>query len=215
MEIDKIENSTCNVLSSGSHGNCEIYFGSVAIDMGVPFTTIKQYVKDLQLVLLSHEHLDHFNISTIKKLSFERPTLRFGCGKWMLPLLSEIKNVDVYDLNKWYDYGSFKLSIGKLYHDKENCFFRLDKNGYKIFRATDTTHMKGITAKNYSLYAIESNYDEDTVYDIIRAKQERGEYAHQLGSINSHLSWQQAQQFIFENAGENYQVLRLHESKTL
>ena len=45
------------IISSGSHGNCEIYFGSVAIDMGVSFTAIKPYVKDLQLVLLSHEHL--------------------------------------------------------------------------------------------------------------------------------------------------------------
>ena len=52
-----LNNMVYNIISSGSHGNCEIYLESVAIDMGVSFSAIKPYVKDLQLVLLSHEHL--------------------------------------------------------------------------------------------------------------------------------------------------------------
>ena len=40
-----------------------------------------------------------------------------------------------------------------------------------------------------------------------------GGFAHQKGAINSHLSEQQARDFIFKNAGENYKVVRLHESK--
>ena len=132
----------------------------------------------------------------------------------MLPLLKEIKNIDIYELNKWYDYGSFKISIGKLYHDVENCFFRIIKNDIKIFRATDTFTLQGISAKEYNLFMLECNYDEDTVWDIIRAKEERGEYAHQRGSINSHLSRQAAQKFVLDNAGDNYEFVMLHQSKT-
>jgi hypothetical protein len=162
---------------------------------------------------MSTFELDHFNISTIKRLAQERPTLRFGCGEWMLPYLDGIKNVDVYDLNKWYDYGSFKISIGKLYHDTENAFFRIEKDGYKIFHATDSGHLEGVTASGYDLYSVEHNYNQETVIQSIEEKEARGEYAHQRGAINSHLSEQQARDFIFKNMKEDSQIVRLHESQ--
>lgn len=132
----------------------------------------------------------------------------------MLPYLEGINNVDVYEYGKWYSYGEFNVAIGKSYHDVENCFYRLDFNGYKIFRATDTFTLDGITAKDYSLFCLEANYTEETVYDIIREKQERGEYAHQIGAINSHLSFEQANDFFYKNKGEHSVMVRLHESKT-
>jgi phosphoribosyl 1,2-cyclic phosphodiesterase len=202
-----------NVIASGSTGNCVIYHKTVVIDIGVPYSLIKSYVKDIQLVLLTHSHLDHFNITTIKKLAFERPTLRFGCGEWMKPLLEGIKNVDIYEVGKVYNYGSFSISTVKLYHDVPNFGYRIFKDNTKIIHCTDTSTLEGITAKNYDLYAIESNYDEDTIFDEILYKQSKGEYSYQIGSINSHLSEQQARDFIFKNRGENSQVIRLHEHK--
>lgn len=68
------------VVSSGSKGNCVIYHNSIAVDMGIPYKTIATYKNSLQVVLLTHVHGDHLNVSTIKKLAFERPTLRFACG---------------------------------------------------------------------------------------------------------------------------------------
>ena len=52
-----MEVQTGNIISSGSHGNCIIYHKIIVIDMGVSFSAIKPYIKDLQLVLLTHEHL--------------------------------------------------------------------------------------------------------------------------------------------------------------
>lgn len=214
MESNKVSKDICNVLSSGSKGNCEIYHKSIAIDMGIPFSMIKPYINDLKLVMCSHQHQDHINISTIKRLAFEKPLLRFGIGEWMLPFFEGIRNVDVYELGKWYDYGQFKICIGKLYHDTANCFYRIEKDGHKTFRATDTYTLEGITAKNYDLYAIEANYNEETIFKSIENKIKKGEFAHQIGSVKTHLSEQQARDFVFKNAGENYKVLRLHESKT-
>lgn len=213
MENRTVGKDICNILASGSSGNCEIYHRTIAVDMGVPYSVIAPYKNDLQLVLLTHIHADHFNIATIKKLAYERPTLRFGCGSWMLPLLNEIRNVDVYEFGQWYDYGQFRIATGKLYHDVENCFYRIEKNGHKIFRATDTFTLEGITAKEYDLFCVESNYDEDTVMQIIEEQEARGEFAHQRGSINSHLSEQQARDFFFKNRGEHSQMIRLHESR--
>jgi len=52
-----------NVLSSGSKGNCVIYLDSIAVDMGLPYKSIEPYKNYLQIVLLSHIHGDHLNIS--------------------------------------------------------------------------------------------------------------------------------------------------------
>lgn len=200
------------VLSSGSLGNCVIYHDSIAVDMGVPFSTIKHYKNNLQIVLLTHVHGDHLNLVTIKKLAFERPTLRFACGEFLTEFLKGIKNVDILEAGKIYDYGSFKISPITLYHDVPNFGYRIFKENHKTLHITDTSHLEGITAKDYDLYAIESNYNEDTIFESIKRKKEKGEFAYQIGAINTHLSEQQARDFIFKNRGINSKVLRLHES---
>ena len=47
---------TYEIISSSSKGNCTVINNSIAIDMGVSFKSIREYVKDLKLVLLTHSH---------------------------------------------------------------------------------------------------------------------------------------------------------------
>lgn len=203
------------VLTSGSMGNAVLYHGTILVDCGVPFSLLKPHMRGIQLVLLTHWHGDHYNLATINKLAFERPSLRFGCCEWMVDRLPGVKNLDVYRVGKVYNYGQFQVCPVQLYHDVPNCGYRIYKDGTKIFHATDTAHLEGIEAKDYDLYAIEANYDEDTIYEIIAKQEARGEFAHQRGSINSHLSEQQARDFIYKNRGPHSQVLRLHETRTI
>ncbi len=163
---------------------------------------------------MSTRKSDHFNLTTLKRIAFERPTIRFGCGKWMLPYLEGFKNVDVYEYAKWYSYGEFNVAIGKAYHDIENCFFRIEKNGHKTFRVTDTFTLEKVEAKGYNLFCLESNFDAETVWDKIHEVESRGEFCHIRGAINSHLSFQAANDFFFANKGENSVMVRLHESKS-
>ena len=202
------------VLKTGSKGNAVIYHKSIMIDCGVPYSLIKEYVNSLQLLLLSHQHSDHLNINTIKKLQQERPSLRVGCCKWMLEKLEGVNNIDVYEIGKLYDYGSFQVSPILLFHDVPNCGYRIFKDGTKIIHCTDTYTLEGIIAKDYDLYAIEHNYNEDTIMGIIEKFESEGKYTHLRGSINSHLSEQQARDFIYKNRKESSKVLRLHESTT-
>jgi L-ascorbate metabolism protein UlaG (beta-lactamase superfamily) len=202
------------VIASGSTGNSIIYHDSIMVDCGVPFSKIKEFANKLQIVLISHAHFDHFNLTTLKKLSFERPSLRFGVGPWMVEKMDEIRNIDVMEAGQMYDYRAFQISPVKLYHDVTNYGFRIFKDGKKIIHCTDTAHLEGITAKNYDLFAIEHNYDEETIHEKIAEIEKNGGFAHQKGAINSHLSEQQARDFIYKNRGEHSQVLRLHESKS-
>lgn len=203
------------VIASGSTGNAVIYHKSILVDCGVPWSFIKHFMKDIQLVLLTHSHNDHINTQTLRKLAYERPTLRFGCGIWMKDYLEGIKNVDYYEAGQVYNYGSFSISPVVLYHDVKNFGYRIFKDGTKIIHCTDTAHLSGITAKNYDLYCIESNYNEDTIFQIIEKLESEGKFAHQRGAINSHLSEQQCNDFFFTNKGPESKLVRLHETKSL
>lgn len=202
-----------NLIASGSKsGNAVIYHGSILVDCGIPAALLKEYVRDISIVLLTHEHSDHFNLSTLRWLQGERPSIRVGCCDWMLPHLTGVRNIDIYEVGKAYDYGVFSLVPIFLYHDVKNCGYRIFKGNYKIIHATDTAHLDGITAKGYDLYAIEHNYDEETIGERIAEKRERDQYSYEREAIKSHLSEQQARDFIIKNKGEKYEVLRLHES---
>lgn len=202
-----------NVIASGSTGNCVIYHNSIMVDCGVPFSKVKPFISDIDIVLLTHKHKDHFNLATIKAIQQQKPSVRIGCCVWMDPLLKGVRNIDLYDIGLLYSYGQFEIIPVKLYHDVPNCGYRIFCNDTKIFHATDTAHLNGITAKDYDLYAIEHNYDDETIREKIEIIQDSGGYAYQKGAMNSHLSEQAARNFIFNNGGPNAKTLRLHESK--
>ena len=202
-----------NILKSGSSGNCVIYLDTIAVDMGISYKMIEPYKKQLQLVLLTHHHSDHLKLSTIQKLAAERPSVRFAGGEFLKDKLQGIKNFDILDSGKIYDYGLFKVSPVTLYHDIPTFGFRIFQDETKILHCTDSYTLEGITAKDYSLYAIEHNHCEELLNERIEQKQKRGQFAYEIGAKNSHLSEQQAKEFIFKNANENSKVIRLHESK--
>ena len=207
--------SRYKIIATGSKGNAVLYNDNVLVDCGVPYKTLEPYVKDLKLVLLTHKHSDHINKTTVRKLVYERPTLRFACGEWMADILVEcgVKNIDILELNTAYDYGICTVASIELFHDVPNCAWRIYLNdGYKIIHMTDTYTAEGIHAIGYDLYAIERNYDSETIQDIIAEKKILGKFAYEEGAINSHLSFQQAQAFFDENKKEDSELIRLHES---
>ena len=204
------------VISSSSKGNAVLYHDSILVDCGVSFASILPHLNALKIILLTHEHSDHFKEATLKKIFFTRPGLRIVCGAWLAEKALRItKNVDIIEIGKLYDYGTFQISAIKLYHDVPNCGYRIFKDGTKILHATDTATLDGIEAKGYDLYALEHNYNEETIFDTINQKRRNGEFSHELGSINSHLSEQQAQDFVFKNGTVKSKFIRLHQSSKI
>jgi len=203
------------VISSGSEGNAVIYNNAIMVDCGVSLKALQEVKRSLKIVLLTHKHGDHLKIRTLQRLQAERPALRIACGNFLLEELPCIKNIDVLQVGKIYDYGAFKVSPIKLYHDVPNFGWRIFlPNGQKIFHATDTVHLEGISAKGYDLYAIEHNYCEEYIQQAIEEARANGEYTHAYGNINTHLSIQQARAFIEANRKESSEVLELHKSRS-
>ena len=208
-----------NIISTGSQGNAVVVNNHILIDCGVTFKALKDVYKNLQIVLLTHIHTDHFNGKTIKRLADERPTIRIGCCEWLVNDLVEAgvpkQSIDVLEIGKIYDYKAFKVSPIKLYHNVPNCGYRIFANGEKAIYATDTEHLQGITAKDYDLYMIEANYTDEDLQERINAKLEAGEYCYELNVASRHLSHEQASEWLMENMSfhSEYVFLHQHQSK--
>lgn len=204
-----------NIISTGSKGNALVINKKILIDCGVSFAKLKDFYKSFQLVLLTHIHSDHFNKSTIKKLAQLRPTLRFGCCEWLVEELVNCgvnkKNIDVLKIGKWYEYYDFTVSPVILYHNVEQCGYRLYIDHQKIFYATDTNSLDGIYAKNYDYYFVEANYEEEEIKERIKAKEMLGIYSYEKDVIKNHLSKQKCDNFLYENMGENSKYIYMHQ----
>ena len=203
------------IISSCSTGNATIIRDIILIDCGVTFKRIEKYYKRLKIVLLTHLHSDHFKKETIKKLAQERPTLRFACCEWLLQPLLECgvlrKNIDVLQIGTIYDYKLFKIVPIKLYHDVPQCGYRVLFDDYKVIYMTDTRTVEGIVAKNYDLYLVEGNYEEEELEQRIKQKQEEGLYYYESRVRNTHLSKGQATDFLLNNMGKNSEYVFMHE----
>lgn len=206
-----------NIISTGSQGNAVVLNNCIMIDCGVSFKALKDVYRQLQIVLLTHEHIDHINKTTIKRLAKERPTLRFACCEWLVPILIECEvsqsNIDVLAIGKLYDYRAFKVSPVKLYHNVPNCGYRLFWGKEKVLYATDTAHLNGITAKDYDLYLIEANYTEEDLEERIISKTAAGQYCYELKVAERHLSHEQASEFLLRNMGKHSNYVFLHQHK--
>lgn len=209
---------TYDIISTGSKGNAVVINGNVLIDCGISYSKLKMVVGGLKLVLLTHIHTDHFQPSTVKLLAKNRPTLRFACGSWLVePLLSagvKPTNIDIVDIGKIYHYKiagvDIRISPVKLYHDVPNYGYRVYYGSEKLFYATDTARLDGITAKGYNLYMIEADYEEAEMQKRIEEKRANGEYIYEIGAMRCHLSKQQADNWLYSNMERNSQYVYLH-----
>ncbi len=203
------------IISSCSTGNATIIRDIILIDCGVTFKKLEKYYKQLKIVLLTHVHQDHFNRSTIKRLAQERPTLRFACCEWLLqPLLEcgvERRNIDILQIGTKYDYKLFKIVAIKLYHDVNQCGYRILFDDYKVIYMTDTKTIEGISAKNYDLYLVEANYKENELEERIKQKQLQGDFTYEWRVKATHLSEEQCVEFLLNNMGKNSEYVFMHQ----
>lgn len=224
---------TYDILATGSSGNAVVINGEILIDCGVPMKRLREsgYIKSLKLVLLTHEHGDHFCKSTVRALHKERPALRWGCCEWMVwedrekrvpgPLLKAGIDrfvIDVFDSGIWQVYTMCDVMPVSTIHDVPNCAWRIwfgrkAKNDCLLFYATDTSTLDHIEAKNYDYYLIEANHTRTEIEARIEDKLSRGEFAYEVRAARNHLSQEQALDWLARNAGPNSKCVFLHQHK--
>ena len=205
------------MISTGSQGNAVIIDNKILIDCGVPFSRLSDDYKNLKLVLLTHIHGDHFNPATLRKLARERPTLRFACCVWLCTALVDAgvkaSQIDVISTERWYIYsGLCRIKAQETKHDVQNCCWRIELPTpiERVFYATDTNNLNGITAKGYNLYLVEANYTEANIQDRIAEKKINGEYVYEKRVMREHLSKEKADDWLCANMAAYSEYIYMH-----
>lgn len=208
------------IIATGSTGNATVINRHILIDCGISFKKLKPYMRELNLVLLTHIHGDHFKPSTVRELHRQRPSLRFGCCSWMVePLIDagvDQRRIDVFEPGQsTYIYGEYDHRFGvrpfPLVHNVPNCGYVITEANESVFYATDTGNLDGIKAENLDLYLIEANHGEAEIQARIEAKLEAGEMAYETAALENHLSREQALAWLSENMGESSRYVFMHQ----
>jgi Cft2 family RNA processing exonuclease len=208
-----------DIIATGSQGNATVVEDIILIDCGVPYKALQGYQKALKLVLLTHVHADHFNGTTIKRLTRDRPTIRFACGNWLVPALLHIgvekTQIDVLCYGKMYGYGICNVIPIQLTHNVPNCGWKLHFPHGKMIYATDTNNLSGITARHYDLFLVEANHIEAEIKEKIEQKRADGVYPYEVQASKNHLSKEKADEFIYSNVGKKstYVYMHCHQEK--
>lgn len=140
--------------------------------------------------------------------------LRFACCEWLLEPLLELgidrSKIDVCDIGKKYNYGSFQIIPIKLYHDVPNCGWRLFMNNEKLIYCTDTYTLEGIKAIEYDYYLIEGNYE-----NIEELKQRAKDNYYMTRVQKTHLSKEYTRNWLLDNMGLKsvYEFMHQHKEK--
>lgn len=206
------------ILGTGSSGNCVI-LDNIMLDCGLPYKQIKPYLKDVKLIFISHKHSDHLNKSTIKKIAYNHPTVKFLVAFYLVDLLLELgvekKNIITIDLEKWYNIGIANVKLEPLFHDVPNVALKIQKSDKKAIYIVDTNSVEHIEAKNYNLYMIEANYiDEEELENRIKKDYENGlTYSHYERVQKTHLSQLKAYNWLQKNMSKESEFVFLHAHK--
>lgn len=214
------------IIATGSTGNAVLINSCILIDCGVSWKRLQPYAKQIKLVLLTHVHSDHFKPATVRALHRERPAVRWACCEWMVGPLVEagvdkraIDVVSPYHKDPAMLYNGIAVVIPEFIpHNVPNCAWHIcvpvphdKKTREDIFYATDTSSLDGVVVPNYALYMIEANHTRAEIEERIAAKQVAGEYAYEIEAARNHLSREQAEEWLAQNAGTDSKYVFLHQ----
>lgn len=206
-----------NIISSGSKGNCIIIDKIIMLDCGVAYKKIEKCLKDIKIVFISHKHKDHLLPSTIKRITFEYPNIKFIVGYKLVNSLVECnvkrKNIFVLELGKWYDMGLISAKLDYLIHDVPNYALHLEYKREKLFYATDTSEINHIEAKDYNYYLIEANYetDDELLEKIKEDKEKNNGFSYRERVLKTHLSQLKAINWLDKNKSEDSVYYFIHQ----
>lgn len=215
------------IIGTGSKGNAVLLFGSILIDIGVRWKHLAPVAKDIKLVLLTHKHGDHFNRVCVSKLADENPLVRWVCCPWMEELLlsagvspDRITVLEPTTHNSPGGMARFKgfctVRPERVKHDAANCCWHIIRElgtdmNYSAFYCTDAESIEHVKAKNYRLYLIEANHTEEDIKARAKDKTAQGEYAYEFRAAHNHLSYEQANEWLMNNAADYSDIVYLHQ----
>ena len=126
-----------NIIGSSSKGNAIIVENILLLDVGVSYSKLKSYLKDIKLIFISHNHKDHLKPATIKQIAYNYPNIKYVTGsdivvKSLVDLGVIKKNIYLLNIATWYSLGVLKVKLEELQHDTSNYALKCQYKGKKM-----------------------------------------------------------------------------------
>jgi phosphoribosyl 1,2-cyclic phosphodiesterase len=186
-------------LASGSKGNC-IYFGSqntrILIDAGISEKKIKPYLstfnislKDIDAILITHEHSDHIKGLVTLALRYKIPIFaNADTAKAIHETLGQCPKFKIFSTGETFEFGDIEVHPFSIQHDTlDPVAFTIRTNNIKCGFCTDlgfvTTLVKNNLKECDYLY-VESNHQPSMVHASSRPHT----YKQRVLSRQGHLS---------------------------
>lgn len=190
------------VIKSGSQGNCVLINGKIAIDMGVSFSQIRPFMDNIQLVLLTHTHSDHFRRATLTQLHFQHPSIKFVCAPFMAEELASAvsqRNIILLEPGELLGINDAFIECFSLIHDVPNVGYIVEHRGETALYATDTQRIP-IDAPGLDMYLVENNYYEEEIRSRLQRKLDGGQFSHETRAFACHMSNETVCAWLHANA---------------
>ena len=213
------------VLASGSKGNA-IYlsdgFTSILIDAGLSATEIKRRLKsrglnpkDLDAILVTHEHSDHIQAVGVLSRQLKLPIYLSRSIEKKVSIRNGVHEIRTFSSGSTFQINNLAVHPFAVCHDAADPVgFTIGQNGSRIGVATDlgtaTSHVTE-NLKHCHLLILEANHDMDMLIN--------GPYPwylkRRIQSRSGHLSNEQSKQLLLELQHQGLeQVILAHLSQT-
>lgn len=188
-----------DIIASGSSGNC-VVIENIMIDCGIPYTQLKDYLYDVDYLIITHIHGDHLKESTFKSIKKYFPNIT-TIANWQVSQRLSGEIDIVIDQGDALEVGEYTFEAFEAIHDVVNSGYcwqvEKDDETYDIIYCTDSTDYRYAPDRKYDYMFIESNYDENVINAI---KKPRKKYGYDVvRNARRHSSEQKARAFYYHH----------------
>ncbi len=202
------------VIRTGSEGNAVLINEELLIDCGVPYNLIQKYLPKLKVILITHEHGDHYTPGTINQIQIERPSVVVLVNQ-EIDTVGLIKKPFLLKPNLRFEIAGYLIQVHPLFHNVSNIGLTIKHKTGSCFYATDTYEVSHISSPNLDFYFLEMNFDENIMQDLINRDSKVEGFAYRKESQFNHLSFQRAWRFYKQNRKETSVLIPIHTSEVL
>jgi phosphoribosyl 1,2-cyclic phosphodiesterase len=201
-----------HIISTGSKGNC-VVIGNVMVDCGVAFKKIKDFLYDVDVLLLTHIHSDHIKESTLKNIVVMFPHIKIYGNYEVCQVFGEYPITAVNEGVEFYTHTNQTVTPFKCIHDVLTYGYYWEHfTGESIIYATDTSDLRNApTDMKFDYLFLEANHDEKKVEQLLHASGKFGYNAY--AGAKRHMSTQKAKSYYYVNRkSKESKLIELHMS---
>jgi Cft2 family RNA processing exonuclease len=181
------------IISTGSKGNC-VVINDVMVDCGVPFKKIKDYLYEVNVLLLTHIHSDHIKETTLKNIVTMFPHIdiygNYEVAQYFSEYPIKVVNAGVPIMAQ----NRIVFEAFECLHDVVCYGYVWEDNDDRVIYATDTSDLRNAPEQTYDYFFIESNHDERKLMQLADS---RSFGYNVIAGAKRHMSTQTAKTFYY------------------